>query len=253
MSSSLFWQLAPLLMMAALFGFATWHFIQIYQGSNTRLSQDVSYRNLAIPAEALGAAQQLMALGFTRLGETETRLPATSGSAILWHFRSADKTMTVELVGQPGIGAQLVFYSVFADGSVVETGYPLGETINDQRFHSHRITTSVEDAYQHQLDQVMAWQPAHGSPQRTEDMGDLLRWEGIYRANFGKHKLMSLFVRSYLRPLLLFLVFWSVVGLIGYSKLYVSLPILPLVFGVAMLLLMRRLMRRGKQRRHIRF
>jgi hypothetical protein len=234
----------PFLLIGAIVVFTICQFLSVYQGSDTRRSEDVSHRDLPVPIGGLGAAGQLMALGFSRLGETETRLPVKPYAGIVWHFSNAEKTITAEMTEFPGGGILLNFYSVFYDGSIVETGYPAGENIHDRLYRSQKISSSLEDAYRHQLDLMAQWSGEHGSSRRIETMAELLHWEELFRANFAKRKLMASFTRGTLIPLFLLLVLFSITAIIGYGKINIPWPILisiPIVFAVFSLFLIYRM------------
>jgi hypothetical protein len=85
------------------------------------------------------------------------------------------------------------FTSVYADGSVVETGFPQGEDIKTKDFISQTVTTRIEDAYQVHLQNVSEFQANHGAPQTVRNMHDYLYWDGIYRTRHARRKMRRVF------------------------------------------------------------
>lgn len=165
-------------------GKAGWITLMISFGAGKRRSEDVSERKSLIPPELSPMVETLSRIGFTRLGEVQVKIPGrqTMGSRILI---STDKTVFAELTETQIV----VFTTVFADDAVVETGFPVGERIQTRNFRSHTITTDLEAAYRHQLQQVEVFSKTHGVPRRIETMQDYLAWDAMYRKHYVSRKM----------------------------------------------------------------
>jgi hypothetical protein len=164
--------------------------ILIYTGAPRRRPTDASHLNMAPPSNAQATVDRLVTLGFQRLGETYTRMPLAMSPGPIWIYVDSSKTTQAEIVEiTPG-----AFYTtVFADGSVVETGFPQGENIVTPNFLSQTVTTSVEDAYHLHMQNIVEFQAAHGSPQLIKSIEDHLYWDGIYRARHAQRKMRRVF------------------------------------------------------------
>jgi hypothetical protein len=162
----------------------------IYMGAPRRRPTDASYLNLAPPLNAQATVDRLVTLDFQRLGETYTRMPLAMSPGPTWIYIDASMTTQAEIVEiTPG-----AFYTtVFADGSVVETGFPQGENIVSPDFLSQTVTTSVEDAYHVHMQNIGEFQTAHGSPKLIKSMEDYLYWDGVCRARHSRRKMQRVF------------------------------------------------------------
>jgi hypothetical protein len=158
----------------------------IYKGAPKRRPTDASHLNLAAPMNTQATIDRLVTLGFQRLGETYTRMPLAMSPGPTWIFVDASMTTQVEIVE---INLGIFFTTVFADGSVVETGFPQGENISTPNFISQTITTSVEDAYHLHTQSIVDFQIAHGTPQLIKGMDDYLYWDGVYRERHAQRKM----------------------------------------------------------------
>jgi len=162
----------------------------IYMGVPRRHPTDASHLNMVPPSNAQATVDRLVTLGFQRLGETYTRMPLAMSPGPTWIYIDVSMTTQAEIVEiTPG-----AFYTtVFADGSVVETGFPQGENIVTPNFLSQTVTTSVDDAYHLHMQNVAEFQTAHGSPQLIKSMEDYLYWDGVYRARHAQRKMRRVF------------------------------------------------------------
>jgi hypothetical protein len=95
------------------------------------------------------------------------------------------------------------FNTTFADGSVVETMYPRGESIHDPDFHSGHNSVSLAAAYAEQQLEIDRWRMHHGTPRLIHDMADYLRADADYRERFSKRKLRRPFLLYQLLPIVL--------------------------------------------------
>jgi hypothetical protein len=191
--------------------------IQIYAGVDKRRPFDVSSAGLTPPPELVPTISALMRLGFKRVGEAGLVLPGTkavalsaTGSPRLEGESSAHHTIFVMVDGGatvvaetgqvPGVPILVSLNSAFGDGSVVETMYPRGESIDDPDFHSGHNSVSLEAAYMDQLTEIRRWTMRHGSPRLVGNMGDYLRTDAEYRDRFAKRKLRGPLLRRQIGP-----------------------------------------------------
>jgi hypothetical protein len=165
--------------------------ILIYIGVPKRRPTDASQLNLPFPTNAQATIDQLIVLGFHRLGETYTRMPLAMSPGPSWIFIDDQMTTQAEIVDiTPGT----FFITVFSDGSVVETGFPQGENIRTPNFLSQTVTTSVAVAYQQHVQSAIEFQASHGKPQELHSMKDYLHWDSIYRTRHAQRKMRRLFL-----------------------------------------------------------
>lgn len=147
---------------------------------------DISDPPQPLPAEYQPAVDALSKLGFSRLGETRVKITGvqTVKSRI---FISADKLVFAELTE---IKIQnWIFTTVYSDDAVLETGFPCGEKIETAFFRSHTITTDLEKAYRHQVQQLDSFGRIHGAPRKIETMQDYLSWDAMYRKRYFSRKM----------------------------------------------------------------
>jgi len=173
----------------------------IYMGVPKRRPTDASHLNLAPPVNTQATIDRLVALGFQRLGETYTRMPLAMSPGPTWIYIDTSMTMQAEIVE---ITHGIFFTTVFADGSVVETGFPQGENISTLNFISQTVTTSVDDAYRLHTQSVVDFQIAHGTPKSIKGMEDYLYWDGVYRERHAQRKMRRVFFIDLAQVLALF-------------------------------------------------
>jgi hypothetical protein len=159
----------------------------------------------------------LMRLGFRRLGEaglvlpgtqavqlTGTGMPRIEGESRAHHtifvMVDAGRTVVAETGRVPGVAILVSLNSAFADGTVVETMYPRGESIHDPDFHSGYNSHSLTQAYDDQLLEMNRWKMRHGSPRMVSTMADYLRGDAEYRDRFAKRKLRGPLLRRQIVP-----------------------------------------------------
>jgi hypothetical protein len=109
-------------------------------------------------------------------------------------------TVIAETGQVPGAPILVSLNSAFADGSVVETMYPRGESIHDADFHSGHNSVSLEAAYMDQLTEINRWKMRHGPPRLIGGMADYLRADAEYRDRFAKRKLRGPLLRKQIGP-----------------------------------------------------
>lgn len=182
------WIIIAALGLALLLGWAGLTNSLAFIGAPTRRSKDISARNLPIPALAKSIIAQFTELGFRRLGEAQTSLPLFRPTPTEWIFIDADETTIAELMVM-GLGPMMQFSSVFADGSVVETGHPFAEKIEDPDFRARPGPDGFEACYQVQHKQIADWEQKHGFPRRISTMDQWLAEDARYRQRFAQRKL----------------------------------------------------------------
>lgn len=210
-----------------------WRMIGVYRGSNTRRPFDASDLGLQPTADLAPTISALMRLGFRRLGEaqldlpgfravelTATGQPQVSGTATDRHtvfvMVDADGTVMAETGHVPGAPIMVSLNSAFADGTVVETMYPRGESIHDDDFHSGHNTRSLDRAYDDQRVEMDRWRLRHGRPRQIDTMADYLRADAEYRERFARRKLRRPFL---LRQILPSVVIAAIIVLLALSML----------------------------------
>jgi hypothetical protein len=194
-----------------------WQVWNVYAGAPKRRQFDASALGLQPPAELWPLLSELLRLGFKRLGEAQldiagiravevsaTVSPYDANRARDRHtvFAFIDESATV--MAETGLvrGGPMVisFNAVFADGTVVETMYPRGESIHDPDFHSGHNKQSMEAALFDQRAEMDRWRMHHGSPRVINNMSDYLRADAEYRERFAKRKLWRPLVRYQIVP-----------------------------------------------------
>ena len=189
----------------------------VYRGSVTRRPRDASSLGLVPGGRVAPFTAALAELGFVRLGEAQLDLPGQRlvqfqptgsptivGPHVATHtiFLFVDHTGTIlaetgEVEGAPVL---VSLSTMFADGSVVETMYPRGESIDDPDFHSGHVTSSLAAAYDEQRLHVARWRMRHGTPVTISSVEDYLRGDAEYRERFALRKLRGPLVRRQLVP-----------------------------------------------------
>ena len=160
--------------------------LSISFGAKKRRTVDISDQLSPLQPEWKPAVDTLSTLGFSRLGEVQVKIPGgqTAKSRM---FISADKKVFAELTETES--NIVVFTSVFPDDAVVETGFPVGENIETAGFRSHTITTDLEKACLHQVQQVEAFGKVHGVPRKINNMQEYLVWDAMYRKRYVSRKM----------------------------------------------------------------
>jgi len=163
----------------------------IYWGAPRRRPTNASHLNLPPPANIQSTVDLLVGLGFQRLGEMYTRMPLAMSPGPTWIFTDGTMTTQAEIVEiTPGV----YFTTIFMDGSLVETGFPHGETIATPNFLSQTITTSMDEAFkQHKLS-VGDFQTEHDTPQPIRTMDEYLHWDKICRSRYARRKMRRVFI-----------------------------------------------------------
>jgi hypothetical protein len=211
-----------------------WRMWNVYSGASTRRPFDASAAGLQPPPELVDTVSRLIRLGFQRLGEAQLDLPGMAAATVtatndpraagvsnrhtVFVFVDQERTVVAETGVVPHAPILVSFNSLFADGSVVETMYPRGESIHDADFHSGHSSQSLDRAYDDQRVEISRWRMRHGSPRQVQTMADFLRADAEYRERYARRKLRRPFIRNQLLPAVLI-----VVGVVAFV-VWLTLP-----------------------------
>jgi hypothetical protein len=193
-----------------------WRMWNVYAGAPTRRQFDASELGLQPPSELWPYLSELLRLGFRRLGEAQLDVTGIRAADVastneqsgvgrpdrhtVFAFVDADATVMAETTAVPHAPTLLSFSTIFADGTVVETMYPRGESIHDPDFHSGHNKHSLESAFADQRAEIDRWRMHHGSPRVISNMADYLRADADYRERFAKRKLRRPFLLYQVLP-----------------------------------------------------
>ncbi len=188
--TSFAWIILCALGLALVFGWTGLTNSLAFIGAPTRRSKDVTALNLPMPDLAKQIIADLAKFGFSRLGEAQTALPLFPVMTE-WVLVDAYQTTCAELIVRP-TGPMIQFTTSFLDGSVVETGSPMAENIEDADFRARRVATDFGDCYKTHREQVADWEPKHGLPKPIATMEEWLAEDALYRQRFAARKLWQL-------------------------------------------------------------
>jgi hypothetical protein len=164
---------------------------------------DASFLNLPPPPAIQPIVAALNELGFKRLGETGDLIAVTHHHQVrIWLFIDPNAT-TCAAVFADGTQGHAIVYSWFGDEAVVVTAYPSGTSINDPDFRYHTISTSMGNAYRYHLEQVVEFKLRHGSPNRLNNMSEIIRLDTLYNAKFARRRLRPALLRGAGSPILI--------------------------------------------------
>ncbi|MBN1812988.1 MAG: hypothetical protein JXA14_14225 [Anaerolineae bacterium] len=176
------------LLVTAYLGWHGWRIVRICLGASKLRPVDITHLRTPPSPQTKPIIEALAELSFKRLGEIRTTLAVDRSSGITWILTNPQATVVAEVVeGNPD--AMLLFSTTYADEAVVETEYPGGEQIKTASFRSHTIATSVQDAYEYQLEQVAEFSEQHGVPYRIGQMSTFLDFDAVYRLRHARRKM----------------------------------------------------------------
>ena len=176
------------------FGPIAWRSWQIYAGTRSRRLVDAGPLEIPPPDSVATRLQELGTLGFTRIGERSLVLP---GRGVRYEWNVGDETGSTYVSAVPTtIGAIIVFYSSFEDGTWVQTMFPRGETIRRPNFFASSVAQSLPAALEAHRKQVGELRAAHGRVRPVRTMADTLRMDADYRSRFGGMTLRRLTVSN---------------------------------------------------------
>ncbi|HUG48350.1 MAG TPA: hypothetical protein VMP67_08055 [Candidatus Limnocylindria bacterium] len=179
--------------------------LRVYLGASERRPRNVS-DELRQPSAKLAQLLGALALvGFRRLGETEVSLPDTS---LFGPVLRRERRHTIWLlVDGPGTtmaaavepGPLVSFETWLADGSVLQTTHPFGETLDAAGLTARVVRSSPQAAYDEHRRLLDERADAHGAPDGVHSVGDHLRHDATYRERHGRRYLRkSLLLRQLL-------------------------------------------------------
>ena len=127
---------------------------------------------------------EVRALGFDMSAATDTTL--TGAPIRTWILLEAAGETWVEV----GIGLRpmAIFLSEAKSGRLIETAYPLGETIENPKLSAHAVSTSAADALATHRD---ALREAGGEGRLVKTVDDYLAAERVQRAATGGMRIQS--------------------------------------------------------------
>ena len=217
-----FWGLFVILFMISLLGVI----LNLRNQRNIRdsLQSDISDQALKPPGGIRYIADLQNELGIRRLGEVQSLVKGEK--FVTWCFVDQDETVVSEVVDLPTLEPMLQFSTWFSDEALVETIYPAGENINDPFYRSHGIGTTIEDAYQHHINQVKDFQRSHGAPMRLGTMHEWMERELVFQRLYRDRKNKSQFFRQHIVPTLAYFYAAMVLFGLGMAEDFIGSPLL---------------------------
>jgi hypothetical protein len=168
---------------------------RIFSGAKTRRLADAGPLAVAPPPPVAAALEELRTLGFERIGERYLQLPGT-GLRYDWVVgeNSPENLGATYVVVVPStvVGAFVACYSVFPDGTWLQTHYPRGETIERPDFVVSFVSTSIADALAAHRRRLTALIAVHGTARPVRTMADALWADDDYRTRHAGKTLQRL-------------------------------------------------------------
>jgi hypothetical protein len=172
---------------------------RVYSGAKTRRLADAGPLAVAPSPPVAAALEELGRLGFERIGERYLQLPGT-GLRYDWVVGEKSGENLGENVGatfvvvvpSTVVGAFVACYSVFPDGTWLQTHYPRGETIERPDFVVSFVSTSIADTLAAHRRRLTALMAVHGPPRPVRSMADALWADNDYRTRHGGKTLQRL-------------------------------------------------------------
>ena len=157
---------------------------RIYAGTKSRRLADSGPLEIMPPAPVATVLEQLRAIGFSRIGERYVVLPGR-GRVDEWTWTDETGSTYVSVVPSRYIGALMCAYTVFPDGTWLQTNFPRGETIDRPNYVARVVASSPADAIAAHRADVARLRGAHGAPRPVRTMADSLRMDAEYRSRHG--------------------------------------------------------------------
>lgn len=209
-----------------------WPFWRSMRNAEKRRVEDVT-GSLETPEDVGAVLQELIRLGFTRLGEEKTDL-GQLGEGYSWHMVDNDTHTIAAEIAPYRNGSIAGFTTMLTDDAVVTTNYRVGESFSTPTYRADTCRTSVEDTltlHRTHLEQFLQRHP--GSPRTVSTMSDILEVERIYRARHFRRFLRPPLVRSLLTAIAMNI---AVAGaIISYIMIQNYPPINPLLMPVILI------------------
>lgn len=166
---------------------------QIFAGTKHRRLADAGPLAVAPPPAIAPAIEDVRALGFDRIGERYLQLPG-SGLHYDWVFAEASGATYIVVVPSRVVGAFVVCYSVFPDGTWLQTQYPRGETLERRDLVVSFGASNIGDTLSAHRRRLAALEALHGSPRPIRTMADALWADDDYRTRHAGKTLRRLTV-----------------------------------------------------------
>lgn len=197
---------------------------------------DMSHLEAPPPPVLRPLVDALARLGFRRVGEAgQVSGPANPQMPQIWYFADQEGT-TCAGVFAVGARAYAIIYSWFGQEAVIVTAFPAGETINESNFRFHAVSTSIEDAYRHHLEQLPDFQMRYGTPVKLDNMAEILSLDAVYNQKFARRRFRPTMWRGLSTSLFQGYLVLVLIGAVIAVRVY-HVPTGTLLAGLALLLL----------------
>lgn len=200
----------------SIFVFFAIHWVVIRQNIIAEVGRqyvDVSDQDLVMPQGKYNFEDQLLSLGFQKVGMTAQENPIEDETMVGWLFHNDDATIVVE-VAYAGIEI-MRFYSWFGDNFRVETSFPIGENLNTPQLVSRFTEESLADAYAIHLTNYQKYVAEYGRPHAIRTVEDALKWDHEqYMPNHFRRTVQRHQTTAHLRLIYGFFLLAFTVGLI---------------------------------------
>ncbi|GEM_PF-2597174 len=216
--------------------YAVGSYVRVVSAAPQLRPVDMSHLETPPPPALHPVADRLIRLGFRRVGEAGQAAPSSSPDMPqIWYFTDQEGT-TCAGVFAVGARVHAVIYSWFGQEAVIVTAFPAGETINEPNFRFHVVSTGIEDAYRHHLEQLPDFKIRYGPPARLDHMAEILLLDAVYNAKFVRRRFRPAMWRNLSTPLFqAYLVFVLLGALVAMREYHV--PAGTLLAGLAVLML----------------
>jgi hypothetical protein len=153
--------------------------------------------SIQMPETTLEIDQILRALCYQAIGGLQFKLRTRREIAEDWLYISQNgETYVAAADLGKGFPVVVQFATCFADDSVIETCYPVGENIKTARFQSRFAAHSLVGAHNYHLQQIASCQPLHGRPYITRTIADIRQQNAIYRKAYQRRRNMRYIVAN---------------------------------------------------------
>jgi hypothetical protein len=174
------------LFLAIVCTFSDWHTIRenyvLNYDALLKKGNDISYQMTFPPQsieEGIGIAESL---GFTRLGEEAAFVGLQQQAIITFYMTNTSEDISFEIIEFEHIKPYFArFVTWFKGDCLVETYYPVGDSVNYPDYRVEGINTSLEAAYHYHLRQIAEFEQQYGSPVKLDSLQTIMDYEGVYR------------------------------------------------------------------------
>jgi hypothetical protein len=195
-----------IVVMVAVLGLNLWAQWRVYRDSPKRRPRDISHEHRPVAIGLADWSNQLSLLGFDRLGEIELDLPSV-GILEVFRSRTTSHTGWVRVDRHRSTTASIVpqlveFSTQLADGTFVETMFPIGHSDSLPGLELRHVKSSLADAARSHENTVAMLSMRHGEPRPVEAISAYLRQDAEFREKHALVVLRRPFVRRQLIPAL---------------------------------------------------